>query len=270
MGLLLCSVTRCFKGDRKCSGMLNKLKYSVIVLIVGNAVLFLGFLAYPRATQLWRGEADADPATAVLPPGSAHIKESNATSFNRNLLSLPKEARTEPVDRYSDTCKTPCFKFLSAPAKKRYALCAKRVHDYGVEEIQNNGCKFMNASGRENVALASFPGSGNTWLRGILEQATGVCTGASMCDMSLRAGGFTGEGVDTQSVLVVKTHRASSTSWKEAGCDSAIVIIRNPLHALVSEYNRLVANNFSHQTIALGTHTNRAGKAHFGKLLKRC
>ena len=38
-------------------------------------------------------------------------------------------------------------------------------------------CRFMNGSRRAPVALASFPGSGNTWVRGLLEQATGICTG---------------------------------------------------------------------------------------------
>ena len=38
-------------------------------------------------------------------------------------------------------------------------------------------CHFMDGSNRAPVALASFPGSGNTWVRGLLEKATGVCTG---------------------------------------------------------------------------------------------
>ena len=41
----------------------------------------------------------------------------------------------------------------------------------------NGQCRFMNGTGRAAVALASFPGSGNTWVRQLLEQATGVCTG---------------------------------------------------------------------------------------------
>ena len=41
----------------------------------------------------------------------------------------------------------------------------------------NGSCHFMNGTGRSAVALVSFPGSGNTWVRGLLETATGVCTG---------------------------------------------------------------------------------------------
>ena len=43
----------------------------------------------------------------------------------------------------------------------------------------NGPCHFMNGSSRSAVALASFPGSGNTWARGLLEKATGVCTGTA-------------------------------------------------------------------------------------------
>ena len=35
----------------------------------------------------------------------------------------------------------------------------------------------MSGQGRAAVALVSFPGSGNTWVRGLLESATGICTG---------------------------------------------------------------------------------------------
>ena len=38
-------------------------------------------------------------------------------------------------------------------------------------------CHFINGTRRAAVALASFPGSGNTWVRGLLEKTTGVCTG---------------------------------------------------------------------------------------------
>ena len=44
-------------------------------------------------------------------------------------------------------------------------------------EDMDGSCRFINGSRRAAVALVSFPGSGNTWVRGLLEKATGVCTG---------------------------------------------------------------------------------------------
>ena len=43
--------------------------------------------------------------------------------------------------------------------------------------ITSGQCCFMDGSKRAAVALVSAPGSGNTWVRGLLEKATGVCTG---------------------------------------------------------------------------------------------
>ncbi len=68
-------------------------------------------------------------------------------------------------------------------------------------------CHFMNGKFRAPVALASPSGSGNTWVRGLLEQATGICTGAIYCDEALAKGGFNGEFVQSGTVLVVKLHR---------------------------------------------------------------
>ena len=42
------------------------------------------------------------------------------------------------------------------------------------------------------IALASFPGSGNTWLRYLLQQATGILTGSVYDDMELMNGLFPG------------------------------------------------------------------------------
>ena len=43
--------------------------------------------------------------------------------------------------------------------------------------LTSDQCCFMNGSKRAAVALVSHPGSGNTWVRGLLEKATGICTG---------------------------------------------------------------------------------------------
>ena len=43
--------------------------------------------------------------------------------------------------------------------------------------LPSGECRFMNGSGRSPVGLVSFPGSGNTWVRGLLQKATGICTG---------------------------------------------------------------------------------------------
>ena len=39
------------------------------------------------------------------------------------------------------------------------------------------------------VGLISFPGSGNTWIRFLIESATGIYTGSAYNDSALQAGG---------------------------------------------------------------------------------
>ena len=50
-----------------------------------------------------------------------------------------------------------------------------------VKELKGE-CRFMSGEERAPVALVSLPGSGNTWIRGLLEKATGICTGELIFD----------------------------------------------------------------------------------------
>ncbi|XP_076813106.1 sialate:O-sulfotransferase 1-like [Clavelina lepadiformis] len=86
----------------------------------------------------------------------------------------------------------------------------------------------------EQIFLISFPGAGNTWMRYLIESATGVFTGSSYNDRFLAAGGFLGEFDDISSgrVLTIKSHRVMSNSSKN------IVLIRNPFDNIVAEFIR--------------------------------
>ena len=65
-----------------------------------------------------------------------------------------------------------CSEFLSKRDKDNIRQCIKKPCHIIPK------CHFMNGTHRAPVALISFPGSGNTWVRGLLEKVTGVCTGA--------------------------------------------------------------------------------------------
>lgn len=162
-----------------------------------------------------------------------------------------------------------CRGYLTGKAKDSYNQCMARVRNYGhVKRAKDNGCQFMDGKRRGVVALASFPGSGNTWVRSLLESSTGICTGSYTCDMSLRYAGFTGEGIQSSNVVAVKTHDVSPNWAKDISShkfSSGIFLVRNPLDALVSDWNRNVANGFKHRTVNLGTHTQKAGKEYFSE-----
>ncbi|XP_077862947.1 sialate:O-sulfotransferase 1-like [Saccoglossus kowalevskii] len=92
------------------------------------------------------------------------------------------------------------------------------------------------------VALISAPGSGNTWVRHLLEQATGSFTGSVFEDPELFEGGFIGELEDWKSgtTIVVKTHTRNIHQMKHYS--AAILLVRNPVTSAISECNRLLAD----------------------------
>ena len=79
-------------------------------------------------------------------------------------------------------------------------------------EVENElKCKWPPKLGLQNppgprVALASPPGSGNTWVRHLIQLVTGLQTGSTYLDDELKANGFPGEGISNGSVIVVKVH----------------------------------------------------------------
>ena len=96
------------------------------------------------------------------------------SSMSRDDLTLP------PLLNQNHECNSSiCYEYLSEAESVFFNKCAKKTVDKEAKfgPIQKGRCHFMNGTGRYPVALASFPGSGNTWLRGLLEKATGICTG---------------------------------------------------------------------------------------------
>ncbi|XP_071946552.1 sialate:O-sulfotransferase 2-like [Antedon mediterranea] len=96
------------------------------------------------------------------------------------------------------------------------------------------------------VSLASFPGSGNTWVRYLIERATGIYTGSYYNDGELSKKGFLGEREHYKkgTTVVIKTHRFDEDHIREF--DAGIVVIRNPYDAMVSEHNRKFGGHTGH------------------------
>ena len=112
-----------------------------------------------------------------------------------------------------------CRERLSPRDTEDFFACTKKANVAGESKATDN-CLFLSPRNRPLVALASFPGSGNTWVRGLLQKATRVCTGATYCDISLRVQGFPAEGVSSPSTLVVKTHNPYP-HWAKRGTVNA-------------------------------------------------
>ena len=91
------------------------------------------------------------------------------------------------------------------------------------------------------VALASVPGSGNSWVRQLLESATGIYTGAVYCDPAYVKAGMIAELIDTNNVLAVKIHYVPSYVTKILHNDKAVYIVRSPFGTILAENNRNIA-----------------------------
>ena len=165
-----------------------------------------------------------------------------AEAPSRKQLTVSNSAATKCSDSF-------CFQYLSRSDRSYFSRCQKMARIDPSSDNKSAQCHFMDGRRRDPVALVSVPGAGNTWVRSLLEKATGICTGAIYCDIPIRKGGFIGEYVHSGSVIVVKTH-TSDHQWKgeriekrnheDALYSSAILLIRSPFDTFVSERNRVI------------------------------
>ncbi|XP_046563244.1 WSCD family member AGAP003962-like [Haliotis rubra] len=96
-----------------------------------------------------------------------------------------------------------------------------------------------------NIALVSYPGSGNTWTRHLIQQLTGIATGSVYIDEALRLNGFPGESLSNGSVVAVKTHEY----YEGKRYTRAILLIRNPYEAFLSLFKLIKSNHTGELTV---------------------
>ena len=118
-------------------------------------------------------------------------------------------------------------------------------------------CKSISfQKNRKTVALLSFPGSGNSWVRQLLETTTGIYTGTYKdCDESYISKGMIGEGVYTDNVITVKLHFPQTNDLKWLYKHNIIYVVRNPFDAILAEWNRWRSAFKDHSTAHLSTTT---------------
>ena len=124
-------------------------------------------------------------SSSVAPQKLSHPISMNSKTKTRGLHNTHGNTATIPpipfMGNYNCRDKQ-CREFLSKLDELCYKYCYERLLRRHEKEpdlvpLEPGRCHFMNATSRAAVALVSFPGSGNTWVRGLLEQATGICTG---------------------------------------------------------------------------------------------
>ena len=197
------------------------------------------------------------------------VKDDQLGKDNVALPSKPK------VDRFSalpinSTLAMPLIKgteYLDISVRRKYLRCRAMISRD--TRVAYGKCRnFTNMhfiDGSRLVAMPSFPGSGSTWARTALEQATGIYTGSIYCDKKLKSKGFAGELVVSANVLTVKTHLPSRELFPRAkefrdpnkykDITAVILLVRNPLDSFVSKWNFLQTR---------GSHVAITAPDHFG------
>ena len=117
------------------------------------------------------------------------------------------------------------------------------------EECQQYRTRFLLQNSLPARALVSYPGSGNTWTRYLVEAATGVFTGSIYHNEGIINEGLYGEAREYSdgSTLLQKTHHAMPQSkifkleWRldhiRKFGGRAVLVVRNPYKAIISFYN---------------------------------
>jgi len=99
------------------------------------------------------------------------------------------------------------FQFLGFRQLKNHV---KSDGNLGIPNSFQN-CKQMSFQEHgQVVALVSFPRLGNSWVRQLLETSTSVYTGSVYCDHAYIEAGMIGEGVQSASVIAVKSHSCTN------------------------------------------------------------
>uniref|UniRef100_A0A3Q3INP5 Sulfotransferase n=1 Tax=Monopterus albus TaxID=43700 RepID=A0A3Q3INP5_MONAL len=150
---------------------------------------------------------------------------------------------------------------LLAVFRKPHCFCTRTTSLFSLSQqsekqqsvLLDSRCKermFLPQRSGSLVALSSFPGAGNTWVRHLIELVTGYYTGSFYFDGTLYNRGFKGEKDYWKSgrSICVKTHESGQKEIEMF--DSAILLIRNPYRSLMAEFNRKCAGHLGHATDA--------------------
>ena len=107
--------------------------------------------------------------------------------------------------------------------------------------------RFLVTNSLQTRALVSYPGSGNTWTRYLVEAATGIFTGSIFIDPGIVNAGHYGEARNYSdgSTLLQKTHHNAvyrfGLEWRKQHVRQfggrGVLVIRNPYNAIISYFN---------------------------------
>ena len=131
----------------------------------------------------------SEEETGAATPSAQREGDSNGSVLdfrdvlNRSYVDQPRHVPKPWIGSYQ--CKDViCSEFLYKRDWDLMRRCVNKMSRKNIQPIVRPACHFMNGTLRGSVALLSYPGSGNTWLRQLLEKATGICTGEGILTLT--------------------------------------------------------------------------------------
>lgn len=136
---------------------------------------------------------------------------------------------------------------VSKPPSSSSSSSSSGPSSFGLGGLDRPRFLYPGERGGETVALVSYPRSGNSMLRGLLEGVTGVVTGSDtrpdrVLSRSLLKKGLRGEGVVDERAWVVKTHWPERYGYRRFPTQRVILLVRNPFDAIHSYFNMGLTN----------------------------
>ena len=125
---------------------------------------------------------DIVTATYASTSQPVHLTDSQST-INRSLglTQLPgpwKLLNTSSLSLPDFGVESKCTDVICSNfIKKEHSSCARTVYSHSPKAVVIPSCHFQDWSSNIRVLLLSYPGSGNTWIRQLLERSSGICTG---------------------------------------------------------------------------------------------
>lgn len=162
-----------------------------------------------------------------------------------SLFTVNKASDGQRCSDSGETNRTSSDRSTAPPDPDHYLVYQTPVLDSRCKERM-----FLPHKSTSLVALSSFPGAGNTWLRHLIELVSGFYTGSFYFDGTLYNRGFKGEKDFWRSgrSVCVKTHESGQKEIQMFS--AAVLLVRNPYKSLMAEFNRKCAGHLGHASDA--------------------
>ena len=247
----------------------------IVLFAVLLLCLIIGGLHYRNSkavnitSRIQPPPAPIESKPEIRPSRQISVRQKRPPVYRNTAVECPKK------EAWGSFCKA----WLSPSDREKAEHCRQMTMEKlnlsreGIAPYLPCSCRLLKQPLRGRVLLTSLPGSGNTWVRIMLESVTGVCTGSLWCDSGLRVRNMCGEGVRSPLLLVVKSH-THEVHWnlpderrRDGGstpyADAVIFVHRDPFAATISEQHR-AANDRERFSMDMNLHVSRAGPEAFG------